>query len=91
MSKDMQEDVRKALGEEPKVEKTPTLDRPPNQMVANIVGEVDGKMQPLEEVGELKHSNKTPNKTPNRMNQPLSNISIPPCIFSYAANWQYSW
>lgn len=43
----MKDKIEKIIDEDVKVEKTPTLESPPNSIVANVTGTVDGKMQPL--------------------------------------------
>ena len=61
----MKDKVEQIVNEEVRVEKTPTLETPPNTVVANVTGVVDGKMQPLREVRPI---DKTPKIVPPELN-----------------------
>lgn len=53
MDKKFDKEVREAIGKDVAVDKTPALERSPNQLVANVTGVVDGKVQPLLNKGEF--------------------------------------
>ena len=56
--RNMMDKVEKITQEEVKVEKTPTLESSPNNLVVNVSGEVDMKMQPLRDVRPVIHAPK---------------------------------
>lgn len=51
MDKKFDKEVREIIGNEVKVEKTPVLEKPKHNVVANVSGVVDGKKQPLKDIG----------------------------------------
>lgn len=51
MADKFQTEVRDIIGKEVGVENTPVLEKPRHNIVANVTGVVDGKKQPLREIG----------------------------------------